>query len=332
MQPADLLLDATVARGTLYLLVEGWAGVRRLDSVDLASGRQSSRRLCEREGGIAPPDGLTIDNVSIQPAGGAAALPGLLARRKGRPGACLVIYYHGGPDVSIKDVGFEDYKSLTNRAGCDTLSPAYSGSAGGGAQLSRQLKQGGFPSLDAEARAVREWVAKRPHYKRVAIVGVSFGGAPALALKKAFGPAADAYLVGPVVSLKIIRDLPPRTTTFLGFGPRDYYFASADMLYGSVEQQDAFDRGLAEGYRSLGAGGHVFAGTEDDKSPPDALKPLVGAARLHVRSGNHDVTTGLAATYTTIADLIAGRAGNPPLPAAGKAAISPPATKTKGKE
>ena len=312
MSPTDLLLDATVAGAQLHLLVENWAGNRRLDTVDLASTRQTSRPLCERSAPHPVPQGVVIENVAVDNARGSAAMPGLLTRRE-RQASCLLVYYHGGPDASIKDVGFEHYKRLAARTECDTLALAYSGSAGAGPQLSRQLRLGGFAALQADARAVQNWIAIRPQYRRVAVVGVSFGAAPALALKQVLGPQANAYLVGPVVSLRIMRDLARPTLGVLNFGSRNYYTASANMLYGTVDQQDEFDRQLADAYRSLSPTDHVFAGLHDEKSPPSELRRLTGRAEVHLMPGNHDLITGFGPTYGAISDLInaGGRSATP---------------------
>lgn len=307
MSPTDLLLDATVAGEQLYLLVEDWAGNRRLDTVDLDSRRQTSRRLCSTPVPQTVPPGVVIDNVTVVNARGGAAMPGLLTRNERQTRSCLVVYYHGGPDLSIKDSGFGHYKELATGTECDTLALAYSGSAGAGPQLSRQLKLGGFAALEADARAVQDWVARHQQYKRVSVVGVSFGAAPALALKMSFGPRADAYLVGPVVSLSIIRNLERPILGILNIGGKSHFAASADMLYGSAGKQDDFDRQLAEAYRSLSANDHVFAGLQDDKSPPTELRQLTGQAEVHLRPGNHDLITGFGPFYRNISDLITAR-------------------------
>jgi alpha/beta superfamily hydrolase len=165
--------------------------------------------------------------------------------------------------------------------------------------------------LDADARAVRDWIARHRQYKRVSVVGVSFGAAPALALKKSLGARADAYLVAPVVSLKLIRDLERPTLSFLNIGGKSHYAAFAEMVYGSEAKQDEFDRKLAEAYRSLSSTDHVFAGQQDAKSPAAEVRRLTSEARVHLMPGNHDLITGLQPIYERISDFIARKGSTP---------------------
>ena len=308
ISPTDLLIDATVVGKQLHLLVEDWGGGRRLETIDIRTRRQISRALCGKSEHEAAPPGAAIVNIAVDYGGGEATMPGLLARWSRQPTDCLVVYYHGGPDLSIKDAGFGHYKQLAAKTGCDTVALPYSGSSGAGPQLNHRLKLGGFAALDEDAGAIKTWIDAHPQYDRIAIVGVSFGAAPALALKKSLGPRADAYLIGPVVSLKLIRDLQAPISSFFENRSKDHYSAFAAMIYGSAAQQDDFDRALAQAYDSLGGGDHVFAGVHDAKSPPDRLKGLAGQAKVHLKPGNHDLITGFAPIYGDISGFIAARA------------------------
>ncbi len=109
----------------------------------------------------------------------------------------LIVFFGGGPASPLEASGQIDrFPELGNQS---LLSVSYSGQLGGGLALQNRL-QGGGNMLSEDAGQVLQFIRAR-RFEKIAIVGVSFGALPAMALKALLGKDGKLILISPIVSV-----------------------------------------------------------------------------------------------------------------------------------
>jgi pimeloyl-ACP methyl ester carboxylesterase len=211
-----VVVDASLSGETLMVLTLSGRGNRSI--VRIAPDGLSEQPLCtdffvpDRRS-LRSPNPLVSADSFYRPLFRAFALDsqGREVMKAGRPIVTLhrlgdvdardaVLNIHGGPASSIfpgdhplLQVG----RLLT--PGRDIVSIEYSGSIGGGSELTRRLGERGLAALAEDMGAVVRWLDRRK-YRRVFIVASSFGGIPALvALDRHRSRFAAAFFFAPVL-------------------------------------------------------------------------------------------------------------------------------------
>lgn len=216
---------------------------------------------------------------------------GILLQSSAERSDRLVLYYHGGPAQSSNpiEIGLEKRSLLAD--GRDILMVEYSGSVGGGLELSKNLSSDDDFGFVRDAKALEHWLRTQT-YKQVDLYAVSFGTLPALVFSKAYPSAVDrrvyvAPLLGYVGAEKIGNDTSALVKTVEG-GQLDFELG----IFGSIEKRQqyiSFIRELAASYASSRQDLFVFGGA--DKKTPISLAPahIIGKASiLEVENVSHD--------------------------------------------
>jgi len=123
----------------------------------------------------------------------------------------------------------------------------------------------------------------------------------------------SAALVAPVMSLGPLRETDQnyRSNPLVDYlhpdrAPRrSAYPLFEQAFYGSAERARSFDRDLRQSYRSVRTSDIIYLGKADRKAPAALLATLTRAPRVETFPGGHDVVTGLAVVWDSIAADIA---------------------------
>jgi pimeloyl-ACP methyl ester carboxylesterase len=207
-----------------------------------------------------------------------------MERGQGRDAILLI---HGGPG-SLNWPGDHPLLKVDKLLGPgrDIVSIEYSGSIGGGIDLTKRLGERGIAAISQDMDAVVAWLDRR-QYRRVYIVASSFGGVPALvALERHRSRFHSAFFFAPLLRL-------PEPEEHDDRGPFDSIMADTQM---------SFERALLGGE----------SGRERFKKELDALvkrAPLRASdhfyfAALDPASKAADLPAGTAATHRIVPSTI----------------------------
>jgi pimeloyl-ACP methyl ester carboxylesterase len=206
----DIILDASQSGNVLALLtrsIRGELRIRRISPAGLGDQSLCSRELWDGGGAEGDSAGAQVRFFTLDRMGRETSQPGrpILAEYRATAKAAdeAVVFLHGGPAGSLVDA---DYlagivKHLL-RPGRDVLGLSYSGSVGGGASLTRRLTAGGLTSIEQDVDALVAWL-DRNHYRRVFLIGESFGGVPSLvALARHPDRFRAVLMIAPLLKLR----------------------------------------------------------------------------------------------------------------------------------
>lgn len=311
--PADAaIVDFSTAGKIAAALFENGDGSRSA-VISRPSGITTITTLCTEPWHKSVPKSK-LDSVELPSVNERAHPPVALLRRSiSNPQKCLNIYFHGGPDLSMRQEGFSGTFLRLKGSQCDLLTVEYSGSTGGGFKLSNQVRELGFRAFEADAASLRVWVASRD-YQDINLLGVSFGAAPALVAKDAFGAAAKLFLLIPMTSVRAgaersvsIDDVGGPSLLGLLAGRRMSAFnAFLTTFFGGQTEAARFDAALERYYALHGNGARIYAGRVDQKVPIQDLMRLAPRADLRVYPGSHEVVGGMQAVWSDIAHAMVG--------------------------
>lgn len=299
-----LLLDASYSAGALVLLTTSGSGDRKL--FRLGSGGVSEQPLCAARATPLPPrvrpDILPMErtNTGPQPAIRAFAIDraGREVMAPGRPillrysiGAVAerdaILYFHGGPGKTARDPADAEPRRLL-APGRDVISVDYTGSQGGGLDLTRRLAWIGIPAIEEDLDATVRWL-RRQRYRRVFVVGVSFGGVPAMVAASRYPDFfSSIFFVTPLLRYRHPQEWAAVGTSMRGPVMPDTQLARDHAYYGGPAGRIRFAaqlQALVAGAR-LGQAHHFYFGAADPVSKPEDL-PRGGGSPVHVRAGGH---------------------------------------------
>lgn len=181
----EVILDASRSGDHLALLLADANGDRRIALIGPRG--LSMRTLCGQNRFVEVPARPATDHrlraFALDEAGREADAPGrpiAVLHQKGAAAADLVVYFHGGFGGSEADDFFTRTIDRLLTADRDVVSLEYSGSQGGGLALTRRLAERGVRAIDEDVAALIRWL-DRQHYRRVFVLGTSFGSVAALA-------------------------------------------------------------------------------------------------------------------------------------------------------
>jgi pimeloyl-ACP methyl ester carboxylesterase len=211
-----LINDAAVIGKRTFVLVENDKGISLLASPESKEGAVRQTLICTKENPLNPfSQALGIDSSKInapseksekRPVFGIELHPdipttGVLYQATRASEKRLVLYYHGGPTGSNYGSALpRPLRNLRNR-GFDVLSVEYSGSVGGGLELSNALATEPTFGFDQDAQAVRYWIEK-VIYDEVVLYAVSFGAVPAMVFQHSNNSIVDrSVYLGPLLEL-----------------------------------------------------------------------------------------------------------------------------------
>lgn len=294
-----LIQDAAVSGGRTFVLAESaedlrlFIGDQRTSSpptqVIVCTKRQFMTALNKSLGVNPSPDDLNSSKTSLRPIFASKLSPdfdttGILFGSGKASEKKLALYYHGGPASSAYKASLPQPLNILRAQGYDVLAVEYSGSVGGGLELSRALATEPLFGFDRDAEAVKLWMNEND-YKEAVLYSTSFGAAPAMVLQTAIPDmiTRSAHL-GPLLQL------PPNGVSEKADG-RFFESETGSQIqfeigvFGSGKRRNEFVDWLA-------ANAMAFRATKDDlfifgeldmKTPVDsAPKNIVQSAQVFV--------------------------------------------------
>lgn len=217
-----------------------------------------------------------------------------------RPGD-IILYFHGGPGVSGASSDFRlSQLGALLKSGRDVVAVEYSGSVGGGDALTLRLGERGIAALEEDIDSIVRWIGRRG-YRRVFIVGSSFGGVPALvALDRHRSRFSAAFLFAPMLRL-------PEPEAHADRGRFDSVAADTQLSYerallGGADGRERFKAQLAAIVKRdpLRATDHVYFAERDPVSRPSDLPPGTAAAHEVIPRTNHAVIFAVPEAWRAI--------------------------------
>jgi pimeloyl-ACP methyl ester carboxylesterase len=224
-----------------------------------------------------------------------------LHRMADGPPRDAILYFHGGPGGSGADSDFQllQFGSLLSPAR-DILAIEYSGSVGGGAALTRRLGERGLGALEQDVDSIISWL-DRKGYRRVFIVGTSFGGVPALvALDRHRARFSAAFLFAPLLRLVEPEEHSNRGK-FDSVSP-DTQLSYERAMLGGAAGRERFKVELAALVERvpLRATDHFYFAERDPVSRPSDLPAGRAAAHEVVPRTNHAVIMAVPAVWRAV--------------------------------
>jgi pimeloyl-ACP methyl ester carboxylesterase len=212
-----------------------------------------------------------------------------------------ILYFHGGPGGShaTSDYQLLQLGSLLSSAR-DIVAIEYSGSVGGGGALTRRLGEQGLAALEQDMDAIVRWL-DRKGYRRVFIVGGSFGGVPALvALDRHRARFSAAFLFAPLLKLPDPADHSNRGR-FDSVSP-DTQLSYERAMLGGDAGRERFKLQLAALVKRvpLRATDHFYFAERDPVSRSSDLPPGSAATFEVVPRTNHAVIMAVPAIWKAI--------------------------------
>lgn len=300
------ILDVSVAGPNIAVLTEREDG----EKVALISGPGRPVRkvpLC-RSSDTTEPVRSKLNVVALAAQDRGLPTAALLRRRLSNPQRCLIVFFRGGPDRSARHDGLSDPFRRLSQTNCDVLNADYPGSSGLGQQLSSQVRESGFGAFDVNAMILKNWVTAQ-RYKKVTLVGVSFGAAPALSAKKVFGHGAKLLLIAPMTSVRG-GALERQATDLSGYNGNDSHIsrmgnfdAFINTFYGGDKEASMFDESLAQSYTAADATTVIYAGSRDQRAPIAHLKRLAPNATFRLYPYGHEIVGGLQAVWNDVGKI-----------------------------
>ena len=221
-----VILDASLSGETLAVLTRSGRGeveISRLTARGLTGKPLCTvwLRLSDTPAGAALAPGLNVKVriFGIDSAGREAYAPGLPIATVYRAGASpapdapaldAIVSFNGGPTGSLADQYMPMPGLRMLAPGRDLIAVDYSGSVGGGLELTRRLTNGGMKAIGEDVEAIVKWLDRRG-YRRIFLEGGSFGGIPALiALSRHPSRFSAAFMPAPLLRLRDPGDWAPK--------------------------------------------------------------------------------------------------------------------------
>ncbi len=147
-----------------------------------------------------------VSEVILDPSSGSAAAA-VLVQKNARPSKTLLMYFHGGPGFSAIDDELYYIPRLLRNADVDVAIVEYSGTPTADKALLESLRLDGGEALERDGKAIMGFV-ERAGYKRVHLVGSSFGSLPVFGALRAGTPSlCSVTLAAPLMRDRRSRDL-----------------------------------------------------------------------------------------------------------------------------
>lgn len=208
-----VILDASLSGGTLVLLTQSGRGEIRVSRLNARGFTEKSLcsiwlRLATTPAGmpLAPGDNVKVRIFGIDAAGRESYAPGLpiaiLHQAGPSRGRDAIVSFNGGPTASLAEHYMPLPKLRLLAPERDLIAIDYSGSVGGGLPLTRRLTEHGLKAIEEDVEAVVKWLDRRG-YRRIFLVGGSFGGVPAtIALSRFPSKFAGSFMPVPLLRLR----------------------------------------------------------------------------------------------------------------------------------
>ncbi|HEX6260032.1 MAG TPA: alpha/beta hydrolase [Woeseiaceae bacterium] len=312
-----VILDASSNGQSLVALARFGEGRKSLFTVDRAGVREKTLCFAPVRQNVgagsaakaSDPGDMRLEIFSLDGAGRRTSAPGNVVAvhyyDKRSAGTDAVIYFHGGPtDTLVQDVlQLQELRLLNpNR---EIIAIEYSGSVGGGEQLTRRLMIGGMRSLNEDLDALANWLRKR-QYRHVDVVGSSFGSVPGM-IASVRHPELfrQAFHVAPLLELQNPSAWASRSSGL------DRVNAQTQLqferhIFGGESGREAFQRDL----RSLVARASksqtstFYFGALDSLSKPSHLPPSSTARTVVIPRAGHAVVGATTELWADIAERI----------------------------
>jgi hypothetical protein len=163
----------------------------------------------------------------------------------------LVVYFHGGPTSTLAEWPISDEIIRFAAQGTAVLAVEYSGSLGGGLELSERLPRRGLGALREDVRLVTQWV-RRSGFKRAFVLGDSFGGVPAaIAAADHSGVYAHSFLRAPLLAVPSPETSVNRPNLMPNRVPAKSQLEFEETVYGGARGRKRFDAELRALVRRL---------------------------------------------------------------------------------
>ncbi len=296
--------DLSISGSSIAILFEDAVG-----NVSVAvqhRGQISTNLVCDssraHRTNVAPTPGMPADQVTARETlqgrsmaeidlaeeGTGSRAMGLLFRRD-VGSRDLVVYFHGGPGASSLDEGVTGAFRALALPEADFLLVEYSGSAARGVELVNALRESGPRAIEADAAALGSWLQRQP-YRRIHLVGSSFGSVPALAVLANFrNRLCTTSLIAPLLRYQTPDQLrrPGNQADARAAAARALFEYSA---MGEGRQIAALSEWLNRRVGLLARPNvHVFFASHDNLSMAEFLPPRFhgGGARHTVIAGTH---------------------------------------------
>lgn len=308
-----LFRDVSVNNANIFLLIQDYDKISVVILDRISRKKIHQIEICEFDGALRTlfptlpiktmsEHGPTSVDIGLR-LGPKVDTTGILLKRKKNPSDRLVLFYHGGPAQTSNpyDLGLEKLALLEDNL--DILFIEYSGSVGGGIDLSKNLSSSDGFGFMKDAQALKQWL-RTQRYKRVDLYAVSFGTLPALVFSKTFPNSVDRRVfVGPLLNYGQVEEIENDATllenTIRG-GQLDFEIG----IFGSSKNRKeylSFIRELTDSYLSDKDDLFVFGGS--DKKTPIHLAPehIIKKARiLEVKNTPHDFLPGNRQTISGV--------------------------------
>jgi len=224
----EIILDASRSDDAVAVLLVDSNGDRRIALIRPQG--VSMRSLCGRNRFVQPSARPATDHrvrsFALNEEGREENAPGrpiVMLHQKGAAAGDAVVYFHGGPGGTMADGFFT--ASVIDRlltSDRDIIAVEYSGSQGGGLALTRRLADHGLRAIEEDVETLVRWLNRR-NYRRVFVVGTSFGGVPALAAARDRERFDAIFFIAPLLRLREPEDwvqstpIPAMPATHLAF-------------------------------------------------------------------------------------------------------------------
>jgi len=183
-----------------------------------------------------------------------------------------IVLLHGGPGGTLADSFWAPPSLRLLKPGRDLIALEYSGSLGGGADLTKRLAEHGMESLTKDVEALVAWLSRR-RYQKIYLLADSFGSVPAmLALSRHRSTFAATFQIAPLLKLQNARKW---ANTGNGLTPTipDTQMAYELTAFGGADGRNRFadQLGSLAAEAKLGSNDHLYFGGLDQMSKPEHL-------------------------------------------------------------
>jgi len=297
------ILDASYSAGALAVLTMSGRGDRRL--FRLGPTGISEQPICAAPASVASRPGIlplegangsylpVIRAFTLDELGGETMVAGrpILLHHSLTPGGArdAVVYFHGGPGSTALNSSTEVRRILA--PGRDVIAVEYSGSQGGGIELTRRLAHQGIRAIEADVDALAGWL-QRQNYRRVFLLGASFGGVPAMvAVSRHPDIFSATFFVAPLLRYRTPEEWVSVGTSGYGAVMADTQLARDYAYYGGPAGQRRFAAQLHAlvANARLTATQHFYFGADDPVSKQDDLPRDATSPRRVVPGGHPQV-------------------------------------------
>ena len=233
---------------------------------------------------------------------GEAAPFGFLYRPVGG-GDRLVIYFHGGPTSTLAESTVPQEVSRFAAHGVSVLAVEYSGSVGGGLELSRRLPRLGLRALREDMGLITDW-ARRSGFRHRYVLADSFGGTLGVLAQAEHADAYEHFFLRvPMLALRTPEESVRRGNFGGGRVPPASQLEFEQAVYGGARSR--FHSDLRRYVTRLRPSPKLsfYFGTLDPVSSPDDLpSPFRGHPSLMILRGQHAYVGAARAVWRDIFD------------------------------